>query len=85
MKAKTHSPSGDVKKPILSIGMPIYNGARFVQEAIDSILEQDCDLELIISDNGSTDGTEKICRQYASKDGRIRYHRHDENRALHEL
>jgi glycosyltransferase involved in cell wall biosynthesis len=80
MKAKTHSPSGDVKKPILSIGMPIYNGARFVQEAIDSILEQDCDLELIISDNGSTDGTEKICRQYASKDGRIRYHRYDENR-----
>ena len=60
--------------------MPIYNGARFVKEAIDSILAQTCDLELVISDNGSTDETEKICRQYAAKDKRVRYHRYNENR-----
>jgi len=67
--------------PVLSIGMPVYNGARYIKEALDSLLTQTyTDFELIISDNASTDETEAICREYASRDSRIRVVRHDENR-----
>lgn len=66
--------------PQLSIGMPVYNGAQFIKEALDSILAQTFeDFELIISDNASTDETEEICRAYVAKDHRIRYYRNEEN------
>lgn len=68
------------KLPQVSIGMPVYNGATFIREALDSLLAQSfSDFELIISDNASTDGTEIICREYAEKDERIRYVRQAEN------
>lgn len=64
----------------ISIGLPIYNGEKFLKEAIDSILNQTFeDFELIISDNASTDNTEAICREYAAKDSRIRYYRNQQN------
>jgi glycosyltransferase involved in cell wall biosynthesis len=64
----------------LSIGLPVFNGDNFLEEALDSILKQDFnDFELIISDNASTDRTESICRAYAEKDGRIRYFRNQQN------
>lgn len=67
-------------KPIVSIGMPVYNGERFIRDALDSLLAQTfTDFELIISDNASTDATETICRDYATKDIRIRYVRQTEN------
>lgn len=67
-------------KPRVSIGLPVYNGMPYIEEAIDLILAQTySDFELIISDNASTDGTEDICREYASKDKRIRYFRNDKN------
>jgi glycosyltransferase involved in cell wall biosynthesis len=67
--------------PQVSIGMPIYNGELFIREALDSLLAQTfTDFELIISDNGSTDATEAICKEYAAKDVRIRYVRQGENR-----
>jgi glycosyltransferase involved in cell wall biosynthesis len=60
--------------------MPVYNGAALVGAAIESILAQTLgDFELIISDNASMDGTEEVCRSYAAKDGRIRYHRNEKN------
>jgi glycosyltransferase involved in cell wall biosynthesis len=66
--------------PKLSIGLPVYNGEKFLRAALDSLLQQDySDFELIISDNASTDATQTICREYAAKDGRIRYHRNDVN------
>jgi len=67
-------------QPRLSIGLPVYNGEKFIKEAIDSILAQTFeDFELIISDNASTDKTGEICRAYAAKDQRIRYYRNEKN------
>ena len=60
--------------PKVSIGMPVYNGEKYIREALDSVLAQTyTDFELVISDNASTDGTEAICREYMSKDTRIEY------------
>jgi glycosyltransferase involved in cell wall biosynthesis len=65
--------------PRVSIGMPVYNGERYLKATLDAILAQDYpDLELVISDNGSTDATEAICRDYAA-DPRVRYVRHERN------
>ncbi|MDZ8186212.1 MAG: glycosyltransferase family 2 protein [Nostoc sp. ChiSLP02] len=67
-------------QPRLSIGLPVYNGERFLQQAINSLLAQSFkDFELIISDNASTDKTEEICRAYAKQDQRIRYYRNEYN------
>ncbi len=66
--------------PTVSIGLPVYNGARFINKAIDSILAQTYeDFELIIVDNDSTDDTVSICEEYAAKDGRIRIVRNEQN------
>lgn len=66
--------------PLISIGMPVYNGAKYIRKALDSLLEQTfADFELIISDNASTDATESICRRYAEQDSRIRYIRQPKN------
>jgi len=66
--------------PKVSIGLPVYNGEKYLQLALDSILQQDyADFELIISDNASTDATQDICRKYAAKDQRIRYYRNETN------
>jgi len=66
--------------PRLSIGLPVYNGEKFVREAIESLLAQSFeDFELIICDNASTDTTEEICRAYAALDLRIRYYRNETN------
>jgi glycosyltransferase involved in cell wall biosynthesis len=60
-------------KPLISIGMPAYNGEQYIRKALDSLLAQDYgNFELIISDNASTDATLQICREYAEKDQRIR-------------
>jgi glycosyltransferase involved in cell wall biosynthesis len=66
--------------PRVSIGLPVYNGERHVKDAIQSILGQTfTDFELIISDNASTDSTERICREFAEQDQRIRYSRNPYN------
>ena len=66
--------------PRLSIGLPVYNGERYLRQALDAILTQSfSDFELIISDNASTDETGDICQEYALKDARIRYVRQREN------
>jgi glycosyltransferase involved in cell wall biosynthesis len=67
--------------PKVSIGLPVYNGEKYIREALDSLLAQTfTDFELIISDNASADRTETICREYAERDPRIRYVRQAENR-----
>ena len=67
-------------KPRVSIGLPVYNGEKYIVEALDSIVSQTfADFELVISDNASTDATARICEGYASRDGRIVYHRNEAN------
>lgn len=62
--------------PLVSIGLPVHNGERHLAQALDSLLGQTLgDLELIISDNASTDRTPDICLEYALRDPRIRYFR----------
>ena len=62
------------------IGMPVYNGERFLKEAIDSLINQSyTNWELFISDDASTDGTRAICENYAKKDPRITYYRQEKN------
>jgi len=70
-----------MRKPTLSVGLPVYNGERYLARAIDSLLNQDFeDFELIISDNGSSDRTEAICREAAARDPRVCYFRSEQNR-----
>lgn len=60
--------------PKVSIGMPVYNGAGYIADAIESILKQTfTEFELIISDNCSDDGTAEVCDYYSKKDPRIKY------------
>jgi glycosyltransferase involved in cell wall biosynthesis len=66
--------------PSVSLALPVYNGEKFIVDAIRSILAQDHkNFELIITDNASTDGTEKICRDFAASDQRVRYVRNERN------
>jgi glycosyltransferase involved in cell wall biosynthesis len=68
------------KIPLVSIGMPVYNGEKYIRDAIDSILAQSFrNFELIISDNFSTDSTQKICETYLKKDTRIKYIKQPKN------
>jgi glycosyltransferase involved in cell wall biosynthesis len=67
-------------RPRISVTLPVYNGERYLSHAIESILGQTFpDLELIISDNASTDATEEICRGFEAQDRRVRYLRQPKN------
>lgn len=65
-------PSSITNMPLISVALPVYNGEKYLEEAIDSILAQTCaDFELIIIDDGSTDDSLKILREYEKRDSRI--------------
>ncbi len=69
-----------LQAPLISLGMPVYNGSAFLQETLDHLLAQSfSNFELIISDNASTDATSEICISYANRDPRIHYSRLDTN------
>ena len=66
--------------PRLNIGLPVYNGADYIEQTLISLQKQTfTDYKLIISDNASTDRTEEICREYAARDERICYYRNEKN------
>jgi hypothetical protein len=90
-ESESSSPSGAIAgapallkggaAPPVTIGLPVYNGKNYLGPALESLLAQTFgDWELILSDNGSTDGTEAICREFAARDRRIRYLREPTNR-----
>ena len=67
-------------QPLVSIGLAVFNGEKYLEQAIDSILSQTfTDFELVICDNDSTDRTKSICQNYADRDNRIRYYRNPTN------
>lgn len=60
-------------QPVISVLMPVYNGSRYLTEAVESILTQSFrDFEFVIVDDGSTDDSLTILESYAAKDDRIR-------------
>ena len=71
------------RDPIVSIGIPVYNGERYIRSALDSLLDQTfSDFEMIISDNASSDATFDICREYVAKDPRVSVFKHEANIGL---
>ena len=74
------APNISMTTPQIAIGMPVYNGEKYIRKALDSLLAQTFgSYEIIISDNASTDTTGVICREYAERDRRVRYIRQPEN------
>jgi glycosyltransferase involved in cell wall biosynthesis len=67
----------------VSIALPVHNGAATVGRTAESVLTQSHEnLELVISDNASTDGTREICEELARRDRRVVYQRHATNIGL---
>jgi glycosyltransferase involved in cell wall biosynthesis len=80
-----HRPNGMMVNAdtLVSIGLPVRNAGERVADVVESVLAQDHgNVELVISDNGSTDNTEEVCRSLAARDGRIAYHRQPRNIGL---
>ena len=72
-----------MSEPKVVIGLPVYNGQKYLVAAIESHLAQSfSDFVLVISDNGSTDATQDICEDYARRDPRVKYLRSPENRGI---
>jgi glycosyltransferase involved in cell wall biosynthesis len=68
---------------LVSIGLPVYNGGQRIEEVVWSVLAQDHGrIELVISDNASTDDTEEVCRALVRADSRVVYHRQPRNVGL---
>lgn len=67
--------------PYVSIGLPVYNGEHFLGRALDTLLGQEFgDLEIVVSDNASTDGTVELLRKYADQDPRLHFEVQPKNR-----
>jgi hypothetical protein len=70
-----------MSEPLVAVGIPTYNRAPLLARSVESVLAQThANLELVISDNASGDGTEEYCRELCERDGRVRYLRSDVNR-----
>ncbi|WP_462202496.1 glycosyltransferase family 2 protein, partial [Frankia sp. CcWB3] len=68
-------------RPLVTVGLPVFNGENFLARALESIVVQDYpNLQIVVADNGSTDRTEQICREFVRRDPRIEYHRSPVNR-----
>lgn len=72
------------ERVIVTVGIPVFNGERYLGGALDSLKNQSLDdIRIVIGDNASTDSTESICREAARDDPRIEYHRHERNLGAH--
>lgn len=67
-------------RPLVSIALCTYNGAKYLREQLESLLGQDWDpLEIVVVDDGSTDETLEILREFAGRDSRIRVYVNEQN------
>lgn len=70
-------------QPLVSVIVPVYNSAKYLAEAIDSLREQTLrDIEIIIVDDGSTDESVTVAEQLATDDSRIKFHRLESNQGV---
>lgn len=61
-------------RPFFSIVLPVYNAIEYIEDTLNSLLKQNfCDFELIIVNDGATDGSEKICQKYLKDYNHIKY------------
>lgn len=68
-----------MKKPLISVIVPVYNTEKYLQECLDSVLAQTyANFELLLINDGSKDGSPQICDAYAAKDDRVKVF-HQEN------
>jgi glycosyltransferase involved in cell wall biosynthesis len=75
--------SGRDDNPLISVLIPVYNGEKYLAECLDSVLAQDfADMEILIADDGSTDGSLELIQCYAERDRRIRWWRNPVNLGL---
>src|SRR4051812_30432392 len=73
METSSSLDASGTRVPLISIGLPVYNGARYIERALDTLLAQSFrDFDLVVSDNASTDETVAICERYAARDARVR-------------
>lgn len=80
MRNDSPTPTGRRTPPLVTVGVPIYNDAQFAQAALDDWAQQSLtDIEVIISDNASTDATPEICRAFVEKYPFARYVRQEKN------
>lgn len=67
-------------EPLVSIGVPVRNGGSLLEEALELLVHQTYrNIEIVISDNHSSDATEAICARFQKEDARIRYYRQDQD------
>ena len=72
-----------MKKPKISVIVPMFNAALYIKTCIESVLNQDyVDFELLLIDDGSLDDTVAICKYYANCDTRVKLICHGENRGV---
>ena len=67
-----------MKKPLVSVIMPVYNGEKYIKKAVDSVFAQEVSLELLVIDDGSTDHTEEVLSAYSSRED-FRYLKNEKN------
>ena len=73
------------KQPLISIIIPVYNTAEYLERCLESVRKQDyADLEIICVNDGSTDRSGEILHEFVRRDGRIRLAEHGRNFGLQE-
>lgn len=67
-----------MNQPVVSVIMPVYNGAAYIKDAVESVFRQGVPLELIVIDDGSSDGTEEVLKEWKSRED-FRYLKNHKN------
>ena len=67
-----------MEKPLVSVIMPVYNGEKYIKKAVDSVFAQEVSLELLVIDDGSTDGTQEVLSAYKCRED-FRYLKNKKN------
>ena len=80
LKATDEGVMNQLQRPLITVGLPVFNGAAHLQVTINAILSQTYEnIELIICDNASTDETLKIATLFTSQDNRVKLIKNESN------